>query len=103
MQPDARLETYWITFPQDINLPIGLGVTAYSEEDAFALIQERGFDQWYVDATEILVTVGLSISDLDQSNVVPNIGPMQLREVWYPAANVGFGAPRDPNYKPPKT
>jgi len=103
MKPDARLETYWISFPQDPNLPFGIGVTAYSEEDAFSLIQEQGFDQWYADAKETRVTKGVSISDLDQSNIVPNIGPMQLRGVWYPAANVGYGAPRDPAYKPPKT
>ena len=103
MQPDSRLETYWISFPQDRNLPIGIGVTAYSEEDAFSLIQEQGFDQWYADAVEVCVTTGVTISDLDQSKIVPNIGPMQLRGVWYPVANVGYGAPRDPTFKPPKS
>ena len=101
MKPDTRLETFWITFPKDQSLPMGIGVTAYSEEDAFRLIQEQGFDQWYASAKEIHVTAGVSIDDLVQSNVVPNIGPMQLRGVWYPAANVGYGAPRDPAYKPP--
>lgn len=45
MQPDPRLETCWISFPQDPNLPFGIGVTAYFEEDAFSLIQDQGFDQ----------------------------------------------------------
>lgn len=100
MKPDTRLETFWVTFPQDENLPLGIGVTAYSEEDAFALIKEQGIDQWYAGAKKVNVTKGISIADLDQRNVVPNIGPMQLRGVWYPAANIGYGAPRDPTYKP---
>ena len=45
---------------------------------------------------------GIRIEDLDQKNIVPNIGPMQLRGVWYPAANIGYGAPRDTVYKPMK-
>ena len=103
MKPDSKLETYWITFPQDPHLPFGIGVTAYSEEDAFALVADQGVDKWYAAAKEIIVTSGVAYGDLDQSNVAPNIGPMQLRGVWYPIANIGYGAPRDRRYKPPNS
>ncbi len=103
MRPDPRLETYWIDFPDDPALMGGIGVTAYSEEDAFSLIQDQGLDQSYAGAKRIRVTKGLRITDLDQTNIVPNIGPMQLRGVWYPAANTGFGAPQDTAYKPLKS
>ncbi len=78
---------------------MGIGVTAFSEADAFALIESKGFDEWFEGAAEIRVERGVRIRDLDQSNIASNIGPMQLRGVWYPAANVGIGAPRDKMYK----
>ena len=90
---DDRLETYWITFPGDSSMLSGIGVTAYSEEDAFALVTERGLDHLIAHASTICVTRGVRVTDLDPTNILPNIGPMQFRGVWYPAANVGFGAP----------
>ena len=101
MKQNDKLGCYWISFPQDSHLPLGIGVTAFSEEDAFHLIEEQGIDAWYECAVEIKVEHGVRIQDLDEKNIVPNIGPMQLRGVWYPARNIGYGAPRDPAYKPP--
>ena len=100
MKPNNKLECYWISFPRDSNLVLGVGVTAFSEDDAFRLIEEQGIHEWYQGASEIKVERGVRIQDLDQNHVVPNMGPMQLRGVWYPAANIGFGAPRGPYYKP---
>lgn len=82
---------------------MGLGVTAYSKEDAFFLLEERGFDTWYQGAREIKTLEGVTIEELDQSNIVPNVGPLQLRGVWYPAANIGFGAPKGCEYMPSST
>ena len=100
MEPSGEFECYWISFPQDPNLVLGIGVTAFSEEDAFNIIEERGLDEWYRGASEIKVEAGIRIDDLDPKNIVPNIGPMQLRGIWYPARNIGYGAPRDVAYKP---
>jgi len=98
MQLNPMLETFWLTFPQDSQLPMGIGVTAYSEADAFALLEERGIAEWFAGAREVVVRKGVRLQDLDQRNVVPNIGPMQLRGVWYPCTNVGFGGPRAAEY-----
>ncbi len=99
MKPNKNLESYWISFPKDSNLVLGIGVTAFSEDDAFNIIEERCLDEWYEGASEIKVETGIRIEDLDAKNIVPNIGPMQLRGVWYPARNIGYGAPKDTAYK----
>ena len=99
MYDSPALETFWISFPQDQNLAFGIGVTAYSEEDALALIKKQGVDKWFLDAREIKIAHGVRIEDLDQRNVVPNIGPLQLRGVWYPCMNIGIGAPKGDQFK----
>ena len=101
MQINKQLQTFWITFPENLNLPFGIGVTAESEEDAYFLIEKEGID-WYEHASKIEIKKGISINDLDQSNVVPNIGPIQFRGVWYPCQNIGYGAPKFNEYKPIK-
>lgn len=100
MHPDYALETYWFSFPKDPHLPMGIGVTAYSESDANMLLCVHGIDEWFVGAKEVSVCKGVRIQDLDQGHVVPNIGPMQFRGVWYPCMNVGYGAPVSPDYRP---
>lgn len=99
MKENPELETYWISFPQDSRRPMGIGVTAYSIEDAFGLIRTQGFDAWFVGAREIKILSGVRPADIDQNHILPNSGPMQFRGVWYPAANIGWGAPRDPEFK----
>lgn len=39
--------------------------------------------------------MGVRIEDLHPSAIVPNIDPMQFRGVWYPACNIGWGAPKE--------
>lgn len=98
MDENTALDTYWISFPNDPGCPFGIGVTARSYEDAFDLIRQQGIDGWYAHACEINIRRGIRIADLPQSNVVPNIGPMQFRGVWYPATNIGWGAPAGAEY-----
>jgi hypothetical protein len=99
MQLMPALESFWLSFPMDANLPFGFGITAYSEEDVYLLLAECGVDEWYSSARKIVVRVGVRIQDLDQRNVVPNIGPLQFRGVWYPCMNIGFGTPKASHYK----
>jgi hypothetical protein len=94
MRAADYLETFWFSFPQDPQLPFGIGVTGFSEEDARALLQERGVADWFSEAREVVVKQGVRIQDLDQRHVLPNAGPLHLRGVWYPCMNIGFGAPR---------
>jgi hypothetical protein len=92
MTTEPLLRAFWLTFPKDPRLPMGIGVTAYSREDAFAVIAEQGIS-WHLEAAEIEVRQDVTLDDLDQRHVLPNIGPMRFRGVWYPSLNLGFGAP----------
>ena len=64
-----------------------LGVSAYSLEDALALLAASGYD---VNPSTATVRTDVRVSDLDQFHVVPNMGTIVRRGVWYPNLN---GAP----------
>ena len=85
---DNRLDTFWITFPDDPILPSGVGITAYSEEDALSLLAEQGLDRWFDTAATFSIVKGVRPEDLHPTHILPNIGPMQFRGVWYPAERV---------------
>jgi len=102
MKPNKNLDTYWVSFPADENMPIGIGVTALSVNDAFTLIFDQGFDSWFEGAKEISIKSGVKLDDLPSNISSGNFGPLQLRGVWYPAANIGFGSPKDQEYMPNK-
>ena len=84
------LITYWITFPKEPHAPIGIGVTAFSEDDAFRLIKEAGYNEYL--QSDYIVASNIKIEDLHPSRVVPYMGPISFRGVWYPCCNIGFGA-----------
>lgn len=87
------LACFWITFPDGPDtFPIGLGVTARSREDAFALVEAQGLD-FHVRAPRVEVNVCSRVEDLP-AFVRAHMGPPVVRGVWYPCLNVGFGAPR---------
>lgn len=90
------LRTFWLTFPEDSNLPFGIGITAYSESDALALLHAEGIDSWIANAKTVHITPDVRPEDLDPRHVLPNAGPLQFRGVWYPCRNIGFGAPESP-------
>lgn len=82
----ARLRSYWITFPDGSQTPASVGVTAWSLEDAHHLLNAYG----YYPTEPIAVREDITVAELDQRRVVPNMGPIAVRGVWYPALNAGF-------------
>jgi len=60
-----------------------IGVTAYSIEDAKKLINDSAFTKQELPRI-IKITENIQFKDLDQNHVVPNIGPIAERGVWYP-------------------
>ena len=88
----SDLKTYWFSFPENPYFPIGLGVTAWSLSDAYALLEANGYD-FHKHASRVEVREGITVADLDQMHVVGNMGPIVVRGIWYPALNIGFGAP----------
>ena len=84
-----RLHRYWLRFEtaDPLALPpgvaLGCGVTAFSREDALSLVQETVFrGQSLPEIASI--TKGIDISKLDANHVLPNMGNVVLRGVWFP-------------------
>ena len=75
------LHRYWF----DVRVGLGFGVTAYSIDDARTLLDEylrRWRGTCEVEVIDIVEDV--DVRDLDQGHVIPNMGPPNLRGVWFP-------------------
>ena len=79
----AILHRYWF---QTTEHP-GYGVTAYSEDDARNLIAEI-VGAAALDEGLVQIVVDVDVRTLDQDHVIPNMGPPNLRGVWYPMLNL---------------
>jgi len=81
------LVTFWITF-QGGTFERSYGVTAYSLEDAMALLRKHHLARPDFDRP-MHVKEDIRLEDLDQGHIVPNCGPLVFRGVWYPCSNLG--------------
>ena len=80
------LIAFWISFPED-NFPIRcFGVTAYSIDDAYALLEASGYDYHHI-AKRININENVKWDDLEENQVQRNIGPIVVRGIWYPHLN----------------
>jgi hypothetical protein len=61
---------------------LGYGVTAYSRDDAEALLKSFGYPREGEAVTRIVE--GIKHAELEPSHVAPNAGPIILRGVWFP-------------------
>lgn len=59
----------------------GIGVTAYTEEEAAELAREVASE---LDQEILGVTTDVDIRTLDQGHVIPNMRPPNLHGVWFP-------------------
>lgn len=82
------LTCYWIV-PGYTWGPFGIGVTAWSIDDAIQLIKASGL-HLPENREEFQITESVTFAELDQNNVVPQMGPMVMRGVWYPCLNLGL-------------
>jgi hypothetical protein len=79
------LKRYWFTFPRSSRptaLNIGCGVTAYTYGDAVNLLRERVFGG--MEPNFIGFKENVDVGDLDKSHVIPNMGLVIVRGVWFP-------------------
>ncbi len=79
------LRRYWFLIPGRT----GLGVTAYSLNDARFLLQAEGV---LLDR-DIEVVEDVDVSTLDARHVLPNAGPACFRGVWFPCLNIVWVEP----------
>jgi len=63
-------------------LGMGCGITAYDVEDAISILREKVLADG--EATVAKVIHDVSIDDLDRNHVLPNIGNVLVRGVWFP-------------------
>ena len=64
----------------------GYGVTASSQTDAENIL--KGFGYPLPSERLVGVVAGIGMASLDKEEVLPNIGPMAVRGVWYPRRNI---------------
>jgi len=80
---DPNLRRFWFPVPGHL----GVGVTAYSRTEAEALARAAADEVgWPFEGTNVVEDV--DVRNLDQSHVVPNMGPVNFHGVWYPAFNL---------------
>jgi hypothetical protein len=83
---NASLHRYW--FPVREFEKVGVGVTAFSEQEAFELAAGAAARVgWKLVGTTIR---DVDVRDLDQNHVIPNMGLVTIRGVWFP--NFGLEA-----------
>lgn len=83
------LIAFWIKSPKR-NAPLGFGVTARSLDDALRIIRHLGYGGFLPeDESSLTITEGISVSELDQNHIVPNMGPIVVRGMWYPFVTLG--------------
>ncbi len=83
------LHRFWFEFDLSIEdsppagTLLGCGVSAYDYDDAINLIKERVFDDDKLP--EITKEVrDVDVSTLDQNHVLPNMGIVTNRGIWFP-------------------
>ncbi|WP_139237297.1 hypothetical protein [Polaromonas sp. YR568] len=78
------LHLFWFSFdslPPFSVLAAGCGVTAYSHDDALHLLKERVFNQ-ALPACSVIEDI--DVRTLDENHVLPNMGLVTQRGVWFP-------------------
>lgn len=84
-----RLRRYWITLLPDAPItsgffsPLGYGVTAWTEDDALALLGAALFSG-ATPSGIVKIVADIDVSTLDAGHILPNIDPPNWRGVWYP-------------------
>ena len=74
---NPRLRRFWF----EIEKGHGVGVTAYSIDDARGIIKKEAS----LNCVEIIKIIeDIDIRSLDSGHVIPNIGPVNFRGIWYP-------------------
>lgn len=88
------LHRYWfIITPPDRYGPGNIGVTAYSILEAKSIIKEAlSKNQWIsfsiesIDQAEIIENIDIRL--LDQGHILPNIGVVDFKGIWFPNLNI---------------
>lgn len=80
---NSLLHRYWFKTKQHP----GFGVTAYSIEDARRLVDDAA-RRIGSNCEVVEIVEDIDVRELDQEHVIPNMGPPNLRGVWFPFLNL---------------
>ncbi|MEM1179807.1 MAG: hypothetical protein AAGM22_15780 [Acidobacteriota bacterium] len=89
MESNPVVIRYWFRFdPKDPRVRaagagLGCGVTAFTRDDAEVLIRRQVFEGEALPPIQE-VAEGVDVSTLDQDHVLPNLGLVVDRRVWFP-------------------
>ncbi|WP_316364684.1 hypothetical protein [Candidatus Thiodiazotropha sp. CDECU1] len=93
----ANLTRYWFEFEKPDKDEVwrlakagvgrGCGVTAFTEDDALNILKSELFNEGDVPAVK-KVTPDIDVNTLDKGHVIPNMGVVSMRGVWYPRMNI---------------
>jgi hypothetical protein len=88
-----NLRRFWFNFdntPEFSPLRLGCGVTAFDSQDAIKILSATVF--FGRESIPISsVNEDIDIRTLDENHVLPNIGNVVIRGVWFP---IGFEIPK---------
>lgn len=85
---DTGLTVYWIE-PISSCGPLGIGVTAWTIDDALRIARAFGYGTWLPDdSTDVRFTADVRVPTLDPF-VLGHMGPVVVRGLWYPFRSVG--------------
>ncbi|WP_143014134.1 hypothetical protein [Mucilaginibacter pineti] len=80
------MKRYWFEFEVTnvrYDLALGCGVTAYNHADALHLLEDLVFKEKAIPIPKKTIE-DVDISTLDARHVLLNMGPPNMRGVWYP-------------------
>lgn len=83
------IKRFWFKFSelQKQSLPLGIhhgcGLSAYNYDDAIVLLKEKVFESSELPPIENMIE-DVDVSTLDSGHVLPNMGDVTVRGVWFP-------------------
>ena len=81
------MKRFWIEFANAKDAPTGMGwgcgVTAHTFEDALSIISENALQGRELPELKNFIE-DVVVSDLDKNHVLPNIGNIFVRGIWFP-------------------
>jgi hypothetical protein len=81
------MRIYWFKLRKGLRSQLGFGITARNWSDAILLLGKASNVVGESQPDEVMIETWkevTSIDDLDQNHVVPNMGLMLRRGVWFP-------------------
>ncbi|MEM9683668.1 MAG: hypothetical protein AAF942_10425 [Pseudomonadota bacterium] len=83
------LHPYWIEFDLSIDddppfgFLLGCGVTAFTQDDALAIVRDLAFGGTNLPRITKLIE-DVDVRTLDEGHVRPNMGTVSIRGIWFP-------------------